>query len=58
MFKIKRFYCTVDPVYSLLDYSERVSPHRSLINSETKYVSSEYPGLVDTFAVDYKGDRL
>jgi hypothetical protein len=35
---------TVDPVYS-----ERVSPHRSLIYSQIKYVYSEYTALVKTF---------
>ncbi len=37
------------PVYSPLGYSERVSPHRSLIYSQIKYVYSEYPALVNTF---------
>ncbi len=40
---------TVDPGYSELSYSERVSPHRSLIYSEIKYVYSEYPALMNTF---------
>jgi hypothetical protein len=35
---------TVDPVYS-----ERLSPHRSLIYSQIKYVYSEYPAQVNTF---------
>jgi hypothetical protein len=37
-------FATVDPVYS-----ERGSPHRSLIYSQIKYVYSEYPALVNTF---------
>ncbi len=35
---------TVDPVYS-----ERVSPHRSLIYNQIKYVYSEYSALMNTF---------
>jgi hypothetical protein len=29
--------------------SERVSPHRSLIYSQIKYIYSEYPVIVNTF---------
>jgi hypothetical protein len=56
------------PVYSEHSYREyllivvSVSPHRSLIYSQIKYVYSEYTSLVNTFflhrPVHYKRDRL
>jgi hypothetical protein len=36
-------------LYWIPSYSERVSPHRSLICSQIKYVYSEYPAKTNTF---------
>jgi hypothetical protein len=47
--KLQSIPFTVDSVLVNTTYSERVSPHRSLICSQIKYVYSEYMSLVNTF---------